>query len=54
MTKEQLTVTIEKDLLSSIWSYKKRNYPYLSKSAMIEILLAEAMREWRKDLSVVR
>lgn len=54
MTKEQLTVTIDRELLSSIWSYKKRNYPYLSKSAMIETLLSETMNTHERDLSVVR
>lgn len=54
MTKEQLTVTIDRELLSSIWSYKKKNYPYLSKSAMIEILLSETMNTHTRDLSVVR
>ena len=53
MVKEQLTVTIDKELLSRIWSYKKKSYPYLSKSAMIEILLAEAMSR-RKEISVAR
>jgi len=54
MVKKQLTVTIEEELLSSIWSYKKKNYPYLSKSAMIETLLSEAMNVHKRDLSVVR
>lgn len=53
MVKEQLTVTIDKGLLSSIWSYKKKSYPYLSKSAMIEILLADAMSR-REEISVAR
>lgn len=53
MVKAQLTVTIDEELLSSIWSYKKRSYPYLSKSAMIEILLADAMSH-RKEMSVAR
>jgi len=54
MTKEQLTVTIDRELLSSIWSYKKKNYPYLSKSAMIETLLSENMGAHKRDMSVVR
>lgn len=54
MTKEQLTVTIDEELLSSIWNYKKKDYPYLSKSAMIETLLSEAMNAHKRDLSIVR
>lgn len=54
MTKKQLTVTIDRELLSSILSYKKKNYPYLSKSAMIETLLSETMSTHERDLSVVR
>lgn len=54
MVKQQLTVTIDKELVSSILLYKKRNYPYLSKSAMIETLLTEAMSSHKSDLSVVR
>ena len=54
MVKKQLTVTIEEDLLLNIWRYKKETYPYLSKSAMIEILLTEVMKSRERDLSIAR
>ena len=54
MVKDHLNVTVEREVLSSIWRYKKETYPHLSKSAMIEILLTEVMKSRVRDLSVIK
>jgi metal-responsive CopG/Arc/MetJ family transcriptional regulator len=53
MVKSQVTITIERELLSSIDEYRKRIYPDLSRSAVFGILLREAISH-RKEISVVR
>lgn len=61
MGKGQMTVTVDKEVLQNIWEYKKRNYPGLSKSAMIELFLRYALEYKLKDeeshkkgLSIIR
>jgi len=52
MVKDHLNATIERDVLERIWGYKRRYYPGLSKSAMIELLLRDAiLRELRDEES---
>ncbi len=49
MVKDHLNVTVEREVLGDIWGYKERNYPGLSNSAMIEILLRDAVSRKLKD-----
>lgn len=52
MVKDALHVTIERKVLKRIEDYQKIRYPGLSKSAVVEILLREALPP-PSDLSVM-
>ena len=53
MVKSQVTVTIERELLSVIEEYRKKVYPGVSRSGVFGILLREAMSH-RREISVAR
>jgi hypothetical protein len=53
MVKTQVTITVDRELLSVIEEYRKRVYSDLSRSAIFGILLREAMSH-RREMSVAR
>lgn len=54
MVKENLGATVDKTVLKWIQEYRKKTYPGLSFSAVVELLLREAMRQHQQqDLSIV-
>jgi len=53
MVKSQVTITIERELLSSIEEYRKKVYSDLSRSAVFGILLRKALRD-ESDIAIAR
>lgn len=43
MVKEQISVTLDRDLLKRLDGYKKINYPGVSRSAVVEMLLRKQL-----------
>lgn len=56
MVKDQVTVTIDRDLLKRVEQVRKEAYPGASRSLVIELLLRSALTEkrYKLDISVAR
>jgi len=57
MVKTQTNWTIDSEIVKEIGNYRKRLYPGLSKSAVVELLLRDILaqkREMSKEMSIVK